>query len=391
MDLSEAFKLIAEGSDIFVKGLLEHPIQNIAWALAAILTGMKAYTFGRDKVLKKVRHFIIAESGFWLKKPARSIANHIARLNKSIPVLTVVNFKGGVGKSTMAANLAAYFDSSNVRTLLIDFDYQGSLSDCVISKDGNVKFGAVHLINDDKSTEQILQELEDPRPAFKRTNILAAAYSLNHAENKATFRWLVGDTKTDLRYSLARFLASPSIQNRYDIVIIDAAPRLTLTTVNALCASTHVVVPTILDGTSSNAAIQSVDAIEQLKSKLSPTLKILGVVPTFIDIQNRYGPRELENLAYLRQQLSERVEGTSNQRIHIFENERILRKSAIANVAGNNVAYFTDATTKQMYSALAREISLKFGKNFVSKVQDEGLGSETWAGNAQPVASTLGS
>lgn len=390
MDVAELFKLVAEGARVVGAGVFTHTLEVIGLGATASLAVMKAYTFGRDKVLRKVKHFIIAEEGFWNRAPSKNVAKHIRELANGLPILTVVNFKGGVGKTTIASNLIAYYDSIGMRVLAIDLDYQGSLTDCMISTDANLKIGAADLLNEEMSTDQLLRRVETPKPEFKNTDVLAAAYSLSRAENKAVFNWLVNDTRTDLRYNLHNFLSSQQVRDKYDLVIIDAPPRLMMATVNAVCASTHAIIPTILDGNSTRATVNTVAAIEQLAEHLSPSLKIAGVVPTFVAQQTRFQPREQQNLAYLRHELSERVQGTKQARIPILEEQRILHRAAIANVAGDKVAFFEDAAINEMFSNLGFELAKAFGGPFLRKVQDESRRSPTRTRTTSPDALALG-
>ena len=208
MELSELFKLVAEGARAVGSGISSHTVEVVAWSFSALLAMMRAYVYGRDKVLKKVKLFMMGDEGFWDKEPHRNIAHHIKSLREGIPILTIANFKGGVGKSTMAANLAAFFDDAGVRVLLIDFDYQGSLTDSVIKTDGNLKLGAVDLIDEKLSVEKVLDRIEKPVADFRRLDVFASSNSLSRAENRTVFNWLVGETKTDLRYNLHNVLSS---------------------------------------------------------------------------------------------------------------------------------------------------------------------------------------
>jgi chromosome partitioning protein len=156
----------------------------------------------------------------------------------------------------------------------------------------------------------------------------------------------------------------------YDIVIIDAPPRLTTASANALCASTHVLVPTILDNMSATAAVSTLDAILKLKDCVSPTLKIVGVAPTFVFKSTGYKPREAEALAYIRGEIAARFSRRQDAPIAIFENERITRKEAFANVAGEKVAFFEDADVRAMFAKLGESVSQAIGGEFALKVQN---------------------
>ena len=76
----------------------QYVLEVAAGFLAVVLLCMRIYKYGRDHILKKVRGFMLGEEGFWDRTPKRNIARHIKSLREGIPVLTVANFKGGVGK-----------------------------------------------------------------------------------------------------------------------------------------------------------------------------------------------------------------------------------------------------------------------------------------------------
>lgn len=336
-----------------------------------ILVAMKAYTFGRDKVLKKVRALFVSEESLWDRPTRRSLAKHAKQLREGPPVLTIENFKGGVGKSTISANLAAYYDWIGLKVLLIDFDYQGSLTDSIIKTDGNLKLGAIDILEKKHPVRHVLSRREKPIADFQNTDVLAAAYTLNRVENRVAFKWLVGESGADVRYNVHEALSSRDMRNeQYDIVIIDAPPRLTTASANALCASTHVLVPTILDNMSATASVYTLDAILKLKDRVSPTLKIVGVVPTFVFKSTGYKSREVEALAYIKSEIIGQLSRRQDTPIEVFENERITRKEAFANAAGEKVALFEDSDVRSMFTKLGESVARAIGGDFALKVQN---------------------
>jgi cellulose biosynthesis protein BcsQ len=368
MDFLDLLHLIARGLKNFA---IANVLEIATSAVALILVGLKAYTYGRDKVLKKVRGLFVSEESLWDRPTRRSLAKHAKQLRDGPPVLTVENFKGGVGKSTVSANLAAYYDWIGLKVLLIDFDYQGSLTDSIIKTDDNLKLGAVDILDKKRPLSYVLSQREKPIADFQNTDVLAAAYTLNRVENRVAFKWLTGESGADVRYNVHEALSSREMRKEgYDIVIIDAPPRLTTASANALCASTHVLVPTILDNMSVTAAVNTLDAILKLKDQVSPTLKIAGVVPTLVFKSTGYKAREAEALAYLKSEIAIQFAKRQDAPIVVFEDERVMRREAFANVAGEKVAFFEDADVRDMFVGLGRSLALAIGGDFALKVQN---------------------
>src|SRR5262245_20644285 len=161
--------------------------------------------------------------------------------DRGVPIITVAAMKGGVGKTTIAANLAVYFRRTKDRpVLLIDFDYQGSLSDTIRGEAG-------YTDRDITSDVLIRPETEFPSPELfvremrrdlEDVFIYPANYPLATIENNLMIDW-VQNPEDDLIYRLCRHLRKPAFQEKYCAIIIDSPPRLTSGSINALCASTH--------------------------------------------------------------------------------------------------------------------------------------------------------
>ena len=111
---------------------------------------------------------------------------------------------------------------------------------------------------------------------------IPAYYDLAQAENRLMVEWLLSDGSKDMRYNLADLLFSDVVQRSYDRIIIDAPPRLTTAHVQALAASSHVLVPTVLDQLSGEAVGSFVNQVI-IHHELWPNLKIIGVVGSMTD------------------------------------------------------------------------------------------------------------
>jgi cellulose biosynthesis protein BcsQ len=203
--------------------------------------------------LHRVRDAFDDDNNLWLRNPVTKPERYNARLQESIPILLVANLKGGVGKTTIAANLATFFESRKAeRVLAIDLDHQGSLSSMLlpetVARTQRPAEAVKALIGGRPSAQTgFFTERVQIRHSLRDSRLIECDDAFGNFETRLVLEWLIGDRQEDIRYNLARALHSQEVQQNFDRIIIDAPPRMTPGPVNALCASTYLVVPFVLD------------------------------------------------------------------------------------------------------------------------------------------------
>jgi chromosome partitioning protein len=293
----------------------------------------------------------------WSRPPTASTDLPYANSKK---VITVGNFKGGVGKTTLSANIAAYFaERENKRVLLIDFDYQGSLSYCCARLIGARRntYTAAKLISPNPSMRELrelaLPLVNDDKPSrsIPRADLFTAFYPLDIQETQQLIEWSTNGV-ADVRYRLRDVLTSPEFAE-YEVVVIDSPPRFSTATINALCASTHLVIPTILDLLSSEAVTYFAQQLQELRPTVFPHLKLLGVVPTMVyPGKSSLTAREDRDAERINAEVRRILGGDA----WVLKDASVPRLAAILNVAGEGVAYVMNDEAKAAFDTLGAKL-----------------------------------
>jgi chromosome partitioning protein len=294
------------------------------------------------------------ERTIWETKAVSSPVFPIVRSNGGMPILTIANMKGGVGKTTVTANLAAYFQKCfEKRILVIDFDYQGSLSETLWSQaDRHGKELRAHSLIGSMSPVQVQAHARPLAKGLDQVDLYPSDYPFATIENNIMIDWVSNRTTDDVRFRLCRILRDPVFQQHYSMVLIDCPPRITTGTINALCASTHLLIPTKLDEMSAEAAIYFMQQIERMQDGLYPRLQLIGVAPTMT--------QEIERLSDFEERGKERLENYGKIKLGrsdlLMMEHRIPQKVDIARSAGVGVAYVRRVSVRPIFDGLGSEI-----------------------------------
>ena len=226
------------------------------------------------------------------------------------PVITIMNFKGGVGKTTVAANVAAWLSlKHNKKVLLVDLDYQGSLSSELIPEATNIsEFGNTTGNWLASKTAPTKPEDDFITPDdLPKIRLLTADYELSDIEDNQLQRWLLKDnTNGDIRSRLARYIRANKNKPDcdFDIIIMDAPPRLSLAAANAVRASAMILIPTRLQFLSAQPIQKMLNRLQKFKHKSGGSFKIGGVIGNFTNSRIRATGREAVSLDTIKEALA---------------------------------------------------------------------------------------
>lgn len=252
-------------------------------------------------------------------------------------IISMVNQKGGVGKTTSTINLGAALAECGRKVLLVDFDPQGALSAGFGANPHELDLTVYNVMMDrNVDLQDVIQHT-----SVANIDLLPANIDLSAAEVQ-----LVNEVARE------QVLASTlrQVENDYDLILIDCQPSLGLLTVNALTASHGVIIPLICEFFALRAVALLVDSIEKVQDRLNPKLQIDGVLATMFDARTLHSK---EVLARIIDAFGDKVFDTVIKRTVKFPDATVSAEPILS--------YASDHQGAQAYRQLARELISRGG------------------------------
>jgi len=184
-------------------------------------------------------------------------------------IVSIVNQKGGVGKTTSAVNLAAGLGISGKKVLLVDIDPQGNSTSGYGVNKKEVKKSSYDLLINNASVKETIVNTN-----FKNVSLVPSNMDLAGAEVE-----LIDIESRHEKLKNALLV----VREEYDFILIDCPPSLGLITINALNASDTVLVPIQCEYYALEGLSQLISSIRQVKRLYNPNLELEGVLLTMYD------------------------------------------------------------------------------------------------------------
>ena len=184
-------------------------------------------------------------------------------------IISVVNQKGGVGKTTTAVNLASGIGMLGKKVLLVDSDPQGNTTSGYGINKKDIKVSSYELLIGLAKADEAIIKTE-----FKNVDVIPASIDLAAAEVDLI-------SKEHREYQLK--MALSPVREKYDYIFIDRPTSLGLITINALNASDTVLVPIQCEYFALEGLSQLMASVRQVKRLYNPTIEIEGIVLTMYD------------------------------------------------------------------------------------------------------------
>ena len=218
-------------------------------------------------------------------------------MNKKI--ISIINQKGGVGKTTTVINLAAGLSMKGKKILVIDLDPQGNATTGLgLSNTASSDTTIYSVLNGNKKISEVIQST-----SFENLNLITSNVDLSGLEVETA-----GDSRRafKLKDELISILNDSGAS--YDYILIDCPPSLSLLTIMALVASDALVVPLQTEFFALEGLTQLMKTIERIKNNLNPELSIRGILLTMYDRRNKLsGEVEKEARNYFKEKVYQSV------------------------------------------------------------------------------------
>ena len=193
-------------------------------------------------------------------------------------IISVINQKGGVGKTTTVINLAAGLSQLKKKILVIDLDPQGNATTGLgLSNTENSSDTIYGVLNGSREINHVINKTQFDNLDMITSNVDLSGLEVETADdsNRAFI----------LKSKLTAYLNTS--RGSYDYILIDCPPSLSLLTVMALVSSNSLLVPLQTEFFALEGLTQLMKTIERIKVSLNPKLKIRGILLTMYDKRNK--------------------------------------------------------------------------------------------------------
>lgn len=241
-------------------------------------------------------------------------------------IISIINQKGGTGKTTTSINLGSALSKLDKKVLLVDIDSQGNLG-YSLGLDESKTISDV--FQKDIEINQVIQEREGMDIIPSDIRLVDIELSLAELSNRHTI--------------LNKLFGT--LSGSYDCVLIDCPPSLSILSLNALYASDYVIIPMQMEVLSLQGLDQITQTISKIKNGYGKELKILGILPVMVDRRRKLSE---EIKAYIKE----------NYEVKIFRSviRNNVRASESPSFGQSVITYSPKSNSAKDYIAFANEI-----------------------------------